>query len=38
MKIMEPVAVALDILQGEEKYYFGTIYPTIKSLERSSKS
>ena len=37
MKIMEPVAVALDILQGEEKCYFGAIYPTIKSLKRKLK-
>ena len=34
---MEPVAVALDILQGEEKCYLGTIYPRIKSLERKLK-
>ena len=37
MKIMEPVAVALDILQVEEKCYFGAIYPTNKSLERKLK-
>ena len=36
MKIMKPVAVALDI-SGEEKCYFGTIYPTIKSFERKLK-
>ena len=27
IKIVEPVAVALDVLQGEEKFYFGAIYP-----------
>ena len=37
MKIMKPVAVALDILQGEEKCYFGAIYPKIKSFERKLK-
>ncbi|XP_065570190.1 actin nucleation-promoting factor WASL-like [Artemia franciscana] len=37
MKIMKSVAVALDILQGEEKCYFGGIYPTIKSFERKLK-
>ena len=34
---MKPVAVALDILQVEEKCYFGAIYPTIKYLERKLK-
>ena len=37
MKIMEPIAVALDILRGEGKCYFGIIYPTIKPLERKPK-
>ena len=37
MKIMEPVAVALDILQGEEKCYFSAIYPTIITLESKLK-
>ena len=37
IKVMKPVAVALDILQVEEKCYFGAIYPTIKSLERKLK-
>ena len=34
MKIMKPVAVALDNLQGEEKCY----YPKTKSFERKLKS
>ena len=34
---MEPVAVALDILQGEERCYFGAFHPAIKSLERKLK-
>ena len=34
MKIMVPVPVALETLQREEKFYFGTNYLTIKLLER----
>ena len=37
MQVMEPLAVVLDILQGEEKCFFGTIHTTIKSLERKLK-
>lgn len=34
VSVLEPIAIALDMLQGEEKAYFGTVLPTIKCLER----
>jgi len=38
MEIMKPIVVVLNILQVEEKCYFGAIYPTMKSLERKLKN
>ena len=37
MTIMVPLAVALDILQEEEKCDIGTIFPTIRSFEKKFK-
>ena len=34
VSVLEPIAIALDMLQVEDKAFFGIIFPTVRSLER----